>query len=98
MPLVSFIVPARDEAPLIVGTVAAVRRAATELAVAYEIIVVNDGSSDGTAALAETGYFNPAEVNRLREQHRVGKSDHSRLLMGVLTTQLWHGEFMRDRI
>ncbi|HKZ70685.1 MAG TPA: asparagine synthase (glutamine-hydrolyzing), partial [Anaerolineales bacterium] len=46
-------------------------------------------------ALAETGYFSPAEVNRLREQHRAGKSDHSRLLMGVLTTQLWHAEFFR---
>jgi glycosyltransferase involved in cell wall biosynthesis len=50
---VSFVVPARDEAPLIAGTVAAVRRAAVELGVAHEVVVVDDGSGDATAALAE---------------------------------------------
>jgi glycosyltransferase involved in cell wall biosynthesis len=50
---VSFVVPARDEAPLIVATVAAVRRAAADTGVPHEIIVVDDGSRDGTASLAE---------------------------------------------
>lgn len=45
------------------------------------------------AALAEIGYFNPGEVARLRALHRSGRADVSRLLMGVLTTQLWHHEF-----
>jgi asparagine synthase (glutamine-hydrolysing) len=45
-------------------------------------------------ALKETGYFVPEAVQRLRDQHRARKADVSRLLMGVLTTQLWHAEFM----
>ncbi len=46
-------------------------------------------------ALAETGYFNTAEVARLRDLHCSSRADVSRLLMGVLTTQLWHQEFIR---
>lgn len=45
-------------------------------------------------ALRETGYFDASEVSRLRERHRSGRADLSRLLMGVLTTQLWHAEFI----
>jgi len=44
------------------------------------------------SALVETGYFNPAVAGRLREEHRNGRADHSRILMGILTTQLWHQE------
>ncbi|HKZ85803.1 MAG TPA: asparagine synthase (glutamine-hydrolyzing) [Anaerolineae bacterium] len=47
------------------------------------------------AALSETGYFDAEEVTRLRHDHRLGKMDASRLLMGVLTTQLWHDQFIR---
>ncbi len=45
-------------------------------------------------ALAETGYFNATEVARLRETHCSGRAEASRLLTGVLTTQLWHQEFV----
>jgi asparagine synthase (glutamine-hydrolysing) len=45
------------------------------------------------AALAETRYFNFREVQRLFTEHRSGRTDHSRLLMGILTTQLWHQAF-----
>ena len=44
-------------------------------------------------ALAETGYFQGAAVRRLRAQHQAGRANHARLLLGVLTTQLWHAEF-----
>jgi asparagine synthase (glutamine-hydrolysing) len=46
------------------------------------------------AALSSTPYFNVAEVARLRDLHRSGRAEVSRLLMGVLTTQLWHAEFI----
>ncbi len=46
------------------------------------------------SALEASGYFDSHEVKRLREDHQAGKVDHSRLLMGVLTTQLWHDEFI----
>jgi asparagine synthase (glutamine-hydrolysing) len=45
-------------------------------------------------ALAEAGYFHESEVARLRHLHRSGRADTSRLLTGVLTTQLWHDEFI----
>ncbi|MBI5052523.1 MAG: hypothetical protein HZB52_04570 [Chloroflexi bacterium] len=46
------------------------------------------------SALEASGYFDSREVRRLREEHQTGRADHSRLLMGVLTTQLWHDEFI----
>jgi asparagine synthase (glutamine-hydrolysing) len=46
------------------------------------------------SALNEAGYFSAAEVGRLRERHRSGKADLSRLLTGVLTTQIWHDTFL----
>ncbi len=42
------------------------------------------------AALKDSGYFNPKFVNQLRQEHQSGKTDFSRVLTGVLTTQLWH--------
>jgi asparagine synthase (glutamine-hydrolysing) len=46
------------------------------------------------SAIESRGYFDSREVKRLREEHQTRKADHSRLLMGVLTTQLWHDEFL----
>ena len=46
------------------------------------------------AALAETGYFDIGEVARLHMAHQSGKANFARLLTGVLTTQLWHMEFV----
>jgi asparagine synthase (glutamine-hydrolysing) len=48
------------------------------------------------AALVETGYFQPAAVSHLRQQHQTGRADNSRLLMGILTTQLWHQNVLRN--
>jgi asparagine synthase (glutamine-hydrolysing) len=45
-------------------------------------------------ALRQTGYFVPAAVRRLRADHQAGRANHSRLLMGVLSTQLWHEQFI----
>jgi asparagine synthase (glutamine-hydrolysing) len=47
------------------------------------------------SAINETSYFNFDEVNRLRKLHQSGRANLSRLLMGILTTQLWHQEFVR---
>ena len=48
----SFIVPAHDEAALIGGTLAALQAAANDLQLDHEIIVVDDASTDATAAIA----------------------------------------------
>ena len=46
------------------------------------------------AALARTGFFEPAAVARRRAEHQAGRRDHARHLMGVLSTQLWHMQFL----
>ena len=43
-------------------------------------------------SLRETSYFKIETVGQLREMHRNGRADHSRILTGILTTQLWHQE------
>ena len=49
------------------------------------------------AALSQTDYFHAPTVARLRREHQRGVADHSRLLMGVLTTQVWYEEMgIRD--
>jgi asparagine synthase (glutamine-hydrolysing) len=45
-------------------------------------------------ALARTGYFEAASVARLRAEHQAGRHDHARRLMGVLSTQVWHQQFL----
>ncbi len=50
--MISFVVPAYNEERFLGPTLAAIHRAARELALPYELIVVDDGSTDGTAALA----------------------------------------------
>ncbi len=50
--MLSFIVPAHDEEAAIAATVRAIRAAAASAQAAFEIIVVDDASSDRTAELA----------------------------------------------
>jgi glycosyltransferase involved in cell wall biosynthesis len=51
-PTISFIVPAHDEETLIGATLRAIRRAAEAVGGSYEVIVVDDASTDGTASMA----------------------------------------------
>lgn len=45
-------------------------------------------------ALSTGGLFAPDEVARLRAVHQSATADTSRLLMGILTTQLWRDHFL----
>ena len=51
--MISFIVPAYNEENLIGRALSGIHLAASELTHPYEIIVVDDGSTDRTATLAE---------------------------------------------
>src|SRR5204863_4917548 len=50
--VISLIIPAYNEEALLAGTLRALRAAADAAGVPYEIIVVDDGSTDRTAAIA----------------------------------------------
>ena len=50
--MLSFVIPAHDEAALIGATIRAIQGAATELGEHFEVIVVDDASSDDTAGIA----------------------------------------------
>ena len=51
--MLSFIIPAHDEAALVGATIRAIHAAARDAQVNYEIVVADDASSDGTGAIAE---------------------------------------------
>ena len=51
--MLSFIIPAHDEEAVIASTIRAVRDAAARVDEPYEVIVVDDASTDRTAAIAE---------------------------------------------
>lgn len=64
--MISFIIPAHDEARLIAATLDALHIAALALQEAVEIIVVDDASSDGTAEIARR---HGGRVMRVEHRH-----------------------------
>src|SRR5262245_18131999 len=64
--MLSFVVPAHDEEAVVVGTLRAIRAAASAGGHAYEVIVVDDGSTDRTATLAAA---EGAQVISLNARH-----------------------------
>lgn len=72
--MVSFIVPAHNEAQLIEATLGALHDAASGLAEPYEIVVVDDASTDGTADLARRAGATvvPANLRHIAAARNVG--------------------------
>jgi hopene-associated glycosyltransferase HpnB len=65
LPAVDIVVPARDEAPSIAAAIGSLTRQVLPGGAAVRVILVDDGSTDGTAALAEAaavGAPNPLTV------------------------------------
>lgn len=53
--MISFVVPAYNEENYLAPTLRSIHAAATAIGEAYEIVVADDGSTDGTARIAEEG-------------------------------------------
>ncbi|WP_133500887.1 glycosyltransferase [Cognatilysobacter terrigena] len=64
--MLSFVVPAHDEAPRLPATLEALHAAAVACGVPYEIVVVDDASRDGTADVARAC---GAHVVRVEHRH-----------------------------
>lgn len=80
----ALIVPALDEAPVIGDLVRELKRAWDEYGLEGEIVLVDDGSTDGTAALAER---EAAGWNRFRVlRHRVNEGKTKALLTAAAAT------------
>lgn len=47
-------------------------------------------------SLQRTGYFNFSQFTRLRKRVYSGQLEHCQELTGVLTTQIWHMEFVEN--
>jgi dolichol-phosphate mannosyltransferase len=77
-PLISVVVPVRNEAPNIAPLIAEIRAALAD--VAHEIVYVDDGSDDGTlAALQQAALAGGLTVLR----HRVGCGQSAAIITGV---------------
>ncbi|MBK7862026.1 MAG: glycosyltransferase family 2 protein [Archangiaceae bacterium] len=79
----SVIVPAHDEAPAIESTVQALRQAVEPLGLPLEIIVVDDGSTDGTAEVARR-----AQVTVASHPVRAGYGHSLKTGLGLATHDL----------
>src|SRR5688572_9027773 len=62
-PMLSFVVPAHNEARYIAACVRSIHAACSPLALDYEIVVANDASTDDTAAIARAEGARVIEVS-----------------------------------
>ena len=70
------------------------RRPADYAGVIRFVVFSKDRPAQLDLLLRSVDRFVPAGVHRLRADHQAGRANHSRLLMGVISTQLWHEQFI----
>jgi dolichol-phosphate mannosyltransferase len=68
----SVVIPARDEAESIRGTVSGVTGELSAAGIDYEVLVVDDSSSDGTIAIVEELARDDSRIRCLRSRYRNG--------------------------
>lgn len=72
--VLSFVIPAHNEEPNVGATVASVQRAGRALGVPFEVVVVDDASTDETAAVARAAGARvvPASVRQIARSRNAG--------------------------
>ena len=68
----SIVIPVHDEAEVIGDVIAAVRAAVPEVAFRWELVVVDDGSADGTAAVLDAMELADARLRVVRHDRNRG--------------------------
>lgn len=72
-PALSVIIPAYNEARRLGHTLHGIRDYVAEKGVRWEIVVVDDGSGDGTGAIVSGGTWEPLDVRLLTNERNCGK-------------------------
>ena len=71
--LISVIIPAFNEAKTITKNIIEINKILNEIGMPHEILVVDDGSLNGTLPLLEENFFGDSVVRILFNEHNVGK-------------------------
>jgi glycosyltransferase involved in cell wall biosynthesis len=74
-PLVSVVVPAHDEESTVAAFVERTAKAFADLGRAWELVYVDDGSTDGTAAEVERAAAREPRVRLVRQRRRLGLTE-----------------------
>src|SRR6266511_2282432 len=74
-PLVSLVVPAHNEASTVPAFVEKTAKAFADLGRAWELVYVDDGSTDGTAAAVEAVAAREPRVRLVRQRRRLGLTE-----------------------
>ncbi|MCW4046735.1 MAG: glycosyltransferase family 2 protein [Candidatus Bathyarchaeota archaeon] len=82
---ISIVLPAYNEASRIKGSIREVKRAVSKLTGSFEIIVVEDGSTDGTADIVTELSKNDSHLQLLHSETRLGKGKAVKKGLGSAT-------------
>jgi len=85
---ISIIIPAHNEASCLRESIRAIEEAVSRLEASYEIIIAEDGGSDGTDVIAEELAVENPYISHLHSDERLGKGGSLKRAIGVAQGEL----------